>query len=54
MMSRPDREFPVKMMSDQNNVGILASVGHWLFDLQRKKNCEMKKKRKIEMKIKNV
>ena len=53
MMTEPDREFPVNMMSDQNNVGILARVGHWLFDLQRKENCEREKKRKIEMKMKN-
>ena len=46
-MMEPDCEFPVNMMSDQNNVGILASVGHWLFELQRKENCEMEKKRRL-------
>jgi hypothetical protein len=56
MMTEPDCDFPVTMMSDQNDVGILARVDYWLFELQRKENCEMmkKKKKRKEIKIKNV
>ena len=54
MMMEPDCEFPVNMMSDKNNVGILASVEHWLFDLPRKENYAMENKRKIKRKMKHV
>ena len=53
-MTEPDREFQVNMMRDHNNVGILASVRHCLFHLQKMENCEVEKKRKIELKMKNV
>ena len=44
-MKEPDCDFPVTLMGDQNVVGILGGVGNWLFELQRKENCEMNKKR---------
>ena len=54
MKKEPGSEFWVNMMSENNKIGILASGGNRSFDLQRKENCEMEKKRKIEMKKKNV
>ena len=46
-MTEPDCDFTVTMMGGQNDVGILGGVGNWLFELQRKENCEMNKKRKL-------
>ena len=46
-MMEPDCDLPGTLMCDQNDVGILGRVGNWLFELQRKENCEMNKKRKL-------
>ena len=47
MMTEPDCDFPVTLMGGQNDVGLLGGVGNWLFELQRKENCEMNKKRNL-------
>ena len=48
-MMEPDCDFPVTLMGAQTDVGILAGVGHWLFDLKRKYTYGNGKKRNIEM-----
>ena len=47
-----DCVFSVNMMSDQKNVGILASVGHCIFELTCKENWEVDEKRKLRKKMK--
>ena len=48
-----DWYFPVTLLGDQNEVGIRAGVGILFYELQRKENWEMSKKRRLGWKMSN-